>query len=136
MLKGEYSEKGGQIQAKLRRKKTLKRIREYEKFEANCLLLKELEETKKQEEGRRRKSLGPGDRGERVVVLRKARSVSAGPPPCLTLASRLYLVSLLRHWRARAAGGPGRPRAASLAPDRLQEVGARRRTASGPWGLG
>ena len=43
ILKGEYSEEEGQMPAKIKKMKTLKRIQEYEKFEVNCQMIKELE---------------------------------------------------------------------------------------------
>ena len=47
------------------------------RFEANCLLLKQLEEDKRREErGRRRRNTLVEGAGPKVVVLRKAKSVS------------------------------------------------------------
>ena len=44
--KGEYLEHEGEVPLDIRRKKTMKRIHEWERFEANCYMLKELEREK------------------------------------------------------------------------------------------
>ena len=43
ILKGAYSEEEVQMPSKIKKMKTLKRIQEYEKFEVNCQMIKELE---------------------------------------------------------------------------------------------
>lgn len=133
MIRGEHTG-DTKVHQELRRKKTLKRIKEYEKFEVTCLRLRELEEARRQSRRRmrRRNTLVEG-RLPRVVVIRKAHSVShsdqsapanAGLPeigrgPGVSLAGRLYLLSLVRLWRARAQGR--RPRAGSLPAGRAPE---------------
>jgi hypothetical protein len=123
---GVSTDRGAKTQKELRRKKTLKRIKEYERFEAHCIRLQKAAEEKRRARARmrRRNTLVEGG-PVRVKVLRKTQSVShsAGregakspglPQPGAeeTVAGRLYLVSLVRLWRARARGV--RPRASSL----------------------
>ena len=40
MAKGEYSDMDGNIPLDIKKRRTLKRIHEWEKFEANCQMLK------------------------------------------------------------------------------------------------
>ena len=42
-MNGEYTEEEGKMPPKIKKMKTLKRIQEYEKFEANCQMIKEME---------------------------------------------------------------------------------------------
>ena len=64
VAKGLTIEEGEEIPPAEKRKQILKRIREWERFEANCHMLKELEREKKklkkqlEEKKRRRNSLG------------------------------------------------------------------------------
>ena len=46
LAKGEFSDDEGNIPSHIKRKKTIKRIHEWERFEKNCQLLKELDEEK------------------------------------------------------------------------------------------
>ena len=68
MAKGEYSDMDGNIPLDIKKKRTLKRIHEWEKFEANCQMLKEKNDEKqkvlKDFQQRRRKSLGHGSRDQ------------------------------------------------------------------------
>lgn len=84
--KGEFSELEGEVPLDIRRKKTMKRIQEWERFEANCYMLKEMEREKgvKVTElsefkslSTRRGSVGPEElrRVREVAVLRKAKSM-------------------------------------------------------------
>ena len=108
-----HTAKGQKLQKELKRKRTLKRIKEYEKFESNCHRVLELDEARRRGRSRERRRNTLFESGHpRVVVLRKAKSV--GSDRCrsesqqigseMTLAGRLYLVSLVRLWRARATG--------------------------------
>ena len=64
MAKGLTIEDGEEVPPAVRKKQILKRIREWERFEANCHMLRELEREKKklkkqlEEKKRRRNSLG------------------------------------------------------------------------------
>ena len=82
--KGEYLEHEGEVPLDIRRKKTMKRIHEWERFEANCYMLKELEKEKgvkvtelgEFQNLQRRNSAGEELRRVRQVsVLRKAKSM-------------------------------------------------------------
>ena len=82
--KGEYLEHEGEVPLDIRRKKTMKRIHEWERFEANCYMLKELEREKgvkvtelgEFQNLQRRNSVGEELRRVREVsVLRKAKSM-------------------------------------------------------------
>ena len=63
LAKGEIQTEDGKIPSEVKKKQIQKRIQEWERFEANCLMLKELEREKKKlkkqlERKKRRKSLG------------------------------------------------------------------------------
>jgi hypothetical protein len=83
--KGEFSEFEGEVPLDIRRKKTMKRIQEWERFEANCYMLKELEREKgvkvtelgEFQSLQRRSSVGVGElaRVREVSLLRKAKSM-------------------------------------------------------------
>ena len=82
ILKGEYTDEEGQMPAKIKKMKTLKRIEEYEKFEANCQMMKELEKEKRVSMSRdvmqRRNTImveGEKRTEERKVKLRRANSI-------------------------------------------------------------
>ena len=83
MAKGEYSDMDGNIPLDIKKKKTLKRIQEWEKFEANCQMLKEMNDEKQKVledfQKRRRRSLGNGSRDQlarkKRAKLRKYKSV-------------------------------------------------------------
>ena len=68
MAKGEFSDMDGNIPFDIKKRQTLKRIEEWEKFEANCQMLKEKNDEKqkvlKDFQQRRRKSLGHGSRDQ------------------------------------------------------------------------
>ena len=82
MAKGEYSNMNGNIPLDVKKKRTLNRIKEWEKFEANCQMLKEMSDQKQKVledfEKQRRKSLGHGSRGQlaKKRKRRKHKSVS------------------------------------------------------------
>ena len=137
-----HTAKGQKLQKELKRKRTLKRIKEYEKFESNCHRLLELDEARRRERSRqeRRRNTLFESGHPRVVVLRKAKSVGGSDrgrsesPQIgseMTLAGRLYLVSLVRLWRARATGAQMR---ANSLPHAERENGTqqRRRRLSAP----
>ena len=46
MAKGEYSDMDGNIPLDIKKKRTLNKIHEWEKFEANCQMLKEMNDEK------------------------------------------------------------------------------------------
>ena len=77
MAKGEYSDIDGNIPLDIKKKRTLKRIHEWEKFEANCQMLKEMNDEKQKVledfQRRRRKSLGHGSRDQ--VARKKKRNL-------------------------------------------------------------
>ena len=80
--KGEFSDDEGNIPSHIKRKKTIKRIHEWERFEKNCQVLKELDEEKlskisKLHKERRTRSMGNVnlEGKERRSNLRKANSV-------------------------------------------------------------
>ena len=133
-----HTAKGQKLQKELKRKRTMKRIKEYEKFESNCHRVLMLDEARRRERSRqrRRNTLMESGHRDRVVVLRKAKSVGSDrgrseSPQIgseMSLAGRLYLVSLVRLWRARATGT--KMRANSLTdPQREREM---QRRASAP----
>ena len=134
-----HTAKGQKLQKELKRKRTLKRIKEYEKFESNCHRVLELDEARRRGRSRERRRNTLFESGHpRVVVLRKAKSVGGSDrgrsesPQIgseMTLAGRLYLVSLVRLWRARATGA--KMRANSL-PHREGEKEMQRRRVSAP----
>ena len=133
-----HTAKGQKLQKELKRKRTMKRIKEYEKFESNCHRVLMLDEARRRERSRqrRRNTLMESGHRDRVVVLRKAKSVGSDrgrseSPQIgseMSLAGRLYLVSLVRLWRARATGT--KMRANSLTdPHREREMQQRRKSA-------
>ena len=133
-----HTAKGQKLQKELKRKRTMKRIKEYEKFESNCHRVLMLDEARRRERSRqrRRNTLMESGHRDRVVVLRKAKSVGSDrgrseSPQIgseMSLAGRLYLVSLVRLWRARATGT--KMRANSLPdPHREREMQQRRKSA-------
>ena len=83
MAKGEYSDNDGNMPLDIKKKRTLKRIHEWEKFEENCQMLKEknVEKKKVLEEFQqiRRNSLGHGSRDQlarkKKRQMRKYKSV-------------------------------------------------------------
>ena len=134
-----HTAKGQKIQKELKRKRTLKRIKEYEKFELNCHRVLLLDEARRRERSRQRRRNTLFESGHpRVVVLRKAKSV--GSDRCrsespqigseMTLAGRLYLVSLVRLWRGRATGT--QMRANSLPAQNPEREKGIRRSVSAP----
>ena len=134
-----HTAKGQKLQKELKRKRTMKRIKEYEKFESNCHRVLMLDEARRRERSRqrRRNTLMESGHRDRVVVLRKAKSVGSDrgrseSPQIgseMSLAGRLYLVSLVRLWRARATGT--KMRANSL-PAQQRERGMQRRASAPP----
>ena len=134
-----HTAKGQKLQKELKRKRTMKRIKEYEKFESNCHRVLMLDEARRRERSRqrRRNTLMESGHRDRVVVLRKAKSVGSDrgrseSPQIgseMSLAGRLYLVSLVRLWRARATGT--KMRANSL-PAPQRERGMQRSWTSAP----
>ena len=133
-----HTAKGQKLQKELKRKRTMKRIKEYEKFESNCRRVLEKDEARRRGRSReRRRNTLMETRQPRVHVLRKAKSVGSNGSDRgrsesrqigseMTLAGRLYLVSLVRLWRARATGS--QRRASSMpAPTLQREEGLRRR---------
>ena len=83
ILKGEYSEEEGQMPAKIKKMKTLKRIQEYEKFEVNCQMIKELEKGQRASVSRdvlyRRNTIMVDEAKkteERQAILRRAKSIA------------------------------------------------------------
>ena len=88
VAKGLTIEDGEEIPPAERKKQILKRIREWERFEANCHMLKELEKEKKklkkqlEEKKRRRNSLGhqinqkEKNKALDEYKLRKAKSIA------------------------------------------------------------
>ena len=131
-----HTAKGQKLQKELKRKRTMKRIKEYEKFESNCHRVLMLDEARRRERSRQRRRNTLMESGHpRVVVLRKAKSVGSDrgrseSPQIgseMTLAGRLYLVSLVRLWRARATGA--KMRASSL-PAPQRERGMQRRVSA------
>ena len=89
MAKGEFVYEDGKIPSDVKKKEILKRIHEWERFEANCQMLKDLEKEKKKlmeqlKKSKRRKSLGNSSREHlenaaegrsRATRMRKAKSV-------------------------------------------------------------
>ena len=83
MAKGEYSDIDGNIPLDVKKKITMQRIQEWERFEANCQRLKEMNEEKQKVlesfERRRRKSVGHGSRDfverKKKSKMRKYKSV-------------------------------------------------------------
>ena len=80
MTKGKYSDMDGNIPLDIKKKKTLKRIHEWEKFEANCQMLKEMSgEKQKGFQKRRQSSFGNGSRDylswKKKWKMRKYKSV-------------------------------------------------------------
>ena len=77
MAKGEYTDNDGNIPLDIKKKRTLKRIHEWEKFEANCQMLKEKNDQKQKVledfHQRRRKSLGHGSRDQ--LARKKRRQI-------------------------------------------------------------
>ena len=92
VAKGLVLEDGEDIPQAIRRKQVIKRINEWEKFEANCHMLKEIEKEKKklkrQIEHRRHKSVDlEGITQSSDVIckfrnLRKVHSAAVGLAPC------------------------------------------------------
>ena len=92
VAKGLVLEDGEDIPQAIRRKQVIKRINEWEKFEANCHMLKEIEKEKKklkrQIEHRRHKSVDlEGITQSSDVIckfrnLRKVHSAADGLAPC------------------------------------------------------
>ena len=87
--KGEFSDDEGSIPSHIKKKKTIKRIQEWERFERNCQLLKELDDEKLSEisklhKEKRTRSMGNVNLGvhERRSNLRKAKSVEQQLSPC------------------------------------------------------
>ena len=83
MAMGEYYENDGSVPSHIKRKKTIKRIQEWEKFEANCQLLRELDEdklSKISEMQKQKRTLSVGNLNKEIKTrksnLRKAKSVS------------------------------------------------------------
>ena len=87
IAKGEFIFEDGKVPSDVKKKEILKRIHEWERFEANCQMLKDLEKEKKKlveqlKKNKRRKSLGNSSRehlekapGSRETRMRKAKSV-------------------------------------------------------------
>ena len=82
MAKGEFSDDEGNIPAHIKRRKTIQRIQEWERFEKNCQLLKELDDEKLSEisklhKEKRTRSMVNVNQGvkEKRANLRKAKSV-------------------------------------------------------------
>ena len=80
--KGEFSDDEGNIPSHIKKKKTIKRIKEWERFEKNCRLMKELDNEKLSEisklhKEKRTRSMGNVnlDVKQRRSNLRKAKSV-------------------------------------------------------------
>ena len=87
IAKGEFIFEDGKVPSDVKKKEILKRIHEWERFEANCQMLIDLEKEKKKlmeqlRRNRRRKSLGNSSkeqlddtRGSKESRMRKAKSV-------------------------------------------------------------
>ena len=87
--KGEFSDDEGNIPSHIKKKKTIKRIQEWERFEKNCQLLKELDDEKLSEisklhKEKRTRSMGNVNEevNDRRSNLRKAKSVEQQLSPC------------------------------------------------------
>lgn len=90
MAKGLVLEEGQDVPPAVRRKEILKRIREWERFEANCNMLRDLEREKRKlkrqlGERRRHNSAGPRSRSRTnetpVHDLRKVKSLAGQLSP-------------------------------------------------------
>ena len=84
MAKGEYSDDEGAVPSHIKKKRMLQRIHEWEKFEANCKLLRELDDGKVFEiselRNQKRTSLSAGNLNRCIQheqkTMTKAKSVS------------------------------------------------------------